>query len=278
MARATSSFPVPVSPKMQTRVSLAATRAICASNFFMAGLEPTNSCFPRRWRSSRFSSSKRVKRKAFSTVTSNLSVESGFSRKSSAPSRVAFTAISILAWPEIKTTGVFTPAFFRRAASRRKFRPDPFRCRHARQERNGTARRAEESGREDARRLNLRPSQYRNGSKSHTAWRARLSGEAALYRQVARYRRKCFALDALGRRKPRAAPAPRKTRIGRLESGHEKVAGANRARRGQRNARLHLGRDGHRERTCRARHSRKVAAPRPSVHHPELRGRSRRAD
>ena len=32
------------------------------------------------------------------------------------------------------------------------------------------------------------------------------------------------------------------------------------------------------ERTCRARHSRKVAAPRPSVHHPELRGRSRRAD
>src|SRR6266566_4728210 len=84
---------------------------------FVAGLEPTNSCFPRRWRSSRFSSSKRVKRKAFSTVTSNLSVESGFSRKSSAPSRVAFTAISILAWPEIKTTGVFTPAFFSSSSS-----------------------------------------------------------------------------------------------------------------------------------------------------------------
>ena len=34
-----------------------------------------------------------------STVSSSLSVESGFSRKSTAPSRVARTAISILAWP-----------------------------------------------------------------------------------------------------------------------------------------------------------------------------------
>ena len=42
---------------------------------------------------------------------------SGFSRKSSAPRRVALTAISILAWPEISTMGVCTPAFF--SSSRR---------------------------------------------------------------------------------------------------------------------------------------------------------------
>ena len=63
-------------------------------------------------RSSRFSSSSRESLRAFSTVTSSLSVESGFSRKSSAPSRVALTAISMLAWPEIRTIGVCMPAFF----------------------------------------------------------------------------------------------------------------------------------------------------------------------
>ena len=37
---------------------------------------------------------------------------SGFSRKSRAPRRVALTAISMLAWPEMKTMGVCTPDFF----------------------------------------------------------------------------------------------------------------------------------------------------------------------
>src|SRR5436189_6056519 len=117
MARATSSLPVPVSPRMQTRVSLAATRSICSSNFFIAGPEPTSSCFPRRCRNSRFSSSSRESRKAFSTVTKSLSVESGFSKKSSAPSFVAFTAISIFACPETMPMGVFSPAFFKSSSS-----------------------------------------------------------------------------------------------------------------------------------------------------------------
>ena len=47
--------------------------------------------------------------RVFSTVINSLSVESGFSRKSIAPSRVARTAISMLAWPETITTGVGTP-------------------------------------------------------------------------------------------------------------------------------------------------------------------------
>ena len=41
-----------------------------------------------------------------STVSSSLSVDSGFSRKSTAPRRVARTAMSIVACPEIMMTGV----------------------------------------------------------------------------------------------------------------------------------------------------------------------------
>ena len=104
-ARAISSLPVPVSPRMQTRVSLAATRSTCAMTRRMASPEWTISCLPTRWRSSRFSSSRRFSLRTLSTVSSSLSVESGFSRKSTAPSRVARTAISILACPEIITTG-----------------------------------------------------------------------------------------------------------------------------------------------------------------------------
>ena len=50
-------------------------------------------------------------------VTRSFSVESGFSRKSTAPSRVARTAVSTLAWPEIITTGVVTPAAFKSSSS-----------------------------------------------------------------------------------------------------------------------------------------------------------------
>ena len=108
---------------MHTRVSLAATRSICAINFFIAGPDPTNSCLPKRWRNSLFSFSSRDRRSAFSTVTRSLSVDRGFSRKSSAPSFVAFTAISIFAWPEIKMIGVFTPAFFKSSSSSSPVRP-----------------------------------------------------------------------------------------------------------------------------------------------------------
>jgi len=41
---------------------------------------------------------------AFFATTSTRSMESGFSRKSKAPSLVALTAASMLPWPEITTT------------------------------------------------------------------------------------------------------------------------------------------------------------------------------
>ena len=97
---------------MQTRVSLAATRSIWAISFFMVSPVQTISCFPRRWRSCRFSDSSRCNLSAFSTVSSSFSVEIGFSRKSSAPRRVARTAISMCACPDIMTTGVVTALRF----------------------------------------------------------------------------------------------------------------------------------------------------------------------
>ena len=50
IVRATSSLPVPVSPRMQTRDSLAATRSSCAITRRMASPFHTISCLPRRWR------------------------------------------------------------------------------------------------------------------------------------------------------------------------------------------------------------------------------------
>jgi len=40
------------------------------------------------------------------TVASSFCIAIGFSRKSSAPMRVASTAVSIVAWPDIITTGI----------------------------------------------------------------------------------------------------------------------------------------------------------------------------
>ncbi len=73
----------------------------------------TISCFPSCCLSCRFSFSRRCKRSALSRVSSNFSVAIGFSRKSTAPSRVARTAISMCACPDIITTGVATPSFLR---------------------------------------------------------------------------------------------------------------------------------------------------------------------
>ena len=50
-------------------------------------------------------------------MTRSRSVESGFSRKSTAPKRVARTAISTLACPEIITTGVVVPVAFKSSSS-----------------------------------------------------------------------------------------------------------------------------------------------------------------
>jgi len=95
---------------MQMRASLAATRSTCAITRCMASPAYTISWLPTRRRRSRFSSSRRFSLSVLSTVSSSLSVESGFSRKSAAPSRVARTAISILACPEIITTGSEIPS------------------------------------------------------------------------------------------------------------------------------------------------------------------------
>ncbi len=121
--RAASSFPVPVSPRMQTRVSLAATRSTCAITRCIASPVQMISCFPSRAFSCWFSCSRRFSLSAFSTVSSSLSVESGFSRKSSAPSRVARTAISMCACPDIITTGAVTPLVFKSSNSASPSRP-----------------------------------------------------------------------------------------------------------------------------------------------------------
>ena len=90
-----------------TRVSLAATRSTFAITLCITADFQTSSCLPARCFSRRFSSSRRDSLTVFSTVTSSFSVDSGFSRKSTAPSRVARTAISMLACPETITTGVW---------------------------------------------------------------------------------------------------------------------------------------------------------------------------
>ena len=121
--RAINSFPVPVSPRMQTRVSLAATCSTCAITSRITALAHTISCLPSRRFNSRFSCSRRETCSACSTVSNSLSVEIGFSRKSDAPSRVAFTAISIVACPDIITTGDATPHFCKSSSSEIPSRP-----------------------------------------------------------------------------------------------------------------------------------------------------------
>ena len=103
--RATSSLPVPVSPRMQTRVRSQPPAPPAPSR--AAWLRPTrrSRACPGGGAGSRFSAPGAPSFSTFSTVSSSLSVESGFSRKSSAPSRVARTAISMCAWPDIITTG-----------------------------------------------------------------------------------------------------------------------------------------------------------------------------
>ena len=72
----------------------------------MTGLSPMSSLAkPVRDRNSLASASARTKRSVFSMTTSKRSVERGFSRKSIAPSLVALTAASTVAWPDIMSTG-----------------------------------------------------------------------------------------------------------------------------------------------------------------------------
>jgi hypothetical protein len=103
---------VPVSPRMHTRDSLAATRSSCAITRLMVSPFHTISCLPSRCRSCWFSLSSLCSLSAFSTVSKSLSDEIGFSRKSRAPNRVALIAISMCACPDIITTGAVTPLRF----------------------------------------------------------------------------------------------------------------------------------------------------------------------
>src|ERR1700722_15646720 len=110
MAWATNSLPVPDSPKMRTRPLVGAIIWICWRSAFMGMLSPTitlfgTSCFL----SSRFSSRSRLASIAFLMRIRVLSIDSGFSRKSYAPSLVARTAVSMVPCPEIMmTSGAFS--------------------------------------------------------------------------------------------------------------------------------------------------------------------------
>ena len=108
---------------MQMRVSLAAMRSSCVITRPIDSLTQTIWCFPTRCRSSRFSASRRRSLSAFSTVSRSLSLVIGFSRKSSAPSFVARTAISMCACPDIITTGVVMPFARRSSSSAKPSRP-----------------------------------------------------------------------------------------------------------------------------------------------------------
>ncbi len=105
-ARATSSLPVPLSPRMRTRAGVGATSLICSRMAWMAAESPTMTRRPRsrsRWTLNSLASERT--RKALRTASTTRSREHGFSRKSKAPSRVASTAVAMVPWPEIMITG-----------------------------------------------------------------------------------------------------------------------------------------------------------------------------
>ena len=105
MVRATSSLPVPFSPVISIQVSAGAATSIFLLNSFVLSEFPSIECFSRVLvRRYLFSSSSRLKFRALLMVKIILSIESGFSTRSKAPSLVALTAVSIVPWPVIMTT------------------------------------------------------------------------------------------------------------------------------------------------------------------------------
>ena len=99
MARATSSFPVPFSPTRRMPASVGATRAIVSARRRIGGEVPSSRPpSPDSSASRRFSSSRRVRRRAFDTASRMRSTAGGFSMKSRAPSLTARTAVSIVPW------------------------------------------------------------------------------------------------------------------------------------------------------------------------------------
>ena len=104
IARATSSLPVPFSPRISTRAFEGATFSIRSITCLTPLLEPTisySACTTARSR--RFSLASSTCCRAFRSVRSTRSVSRGFSRKSYAPCWVASTAVWIVPCPEIIT-------------------------------------------------------------------------------------------------------------------------------------------------------------------------------
>ena len=105
IARATNALPVPLSPKIRTRPLVGAISSICCRTAFMGTLSPRMRCLRSiSANSDAFCASRLRCSRALRTATVTFATESGFSKKSCAPSLVARTALSTLPWPEIITT------------------------------------------------------------------------------------------------------------------------------------------------------------------------------
>lgn len=110
-ARAATSLPVPVSPKSSTSVSASASSASRLRKRATAGECPTTRAAhgSSAWApalSERFSMISRRYSLARRIVSIRRTGSAGFSTKSQAPSRIAFTAMGTSAWPVISTTGI----------------------------------------------------------------------------------------------------------------------------------------------------------------------------
>src|SRR5688500_17960980 len=104
--RAATSLPLPGGPENSTRLPVGATRSIAWRSWVIAAERPSRSAGPpTRARSSSFSRRSRAFSSARSRVTSRRSALNGFSMKSKAPRLMALTAVSMLPWPLIITTG-----------------------------------------------------------------------------------------------------------------------------------------------------------------------------
>ena len=128
--RATTSFPVPGSPVINTLASEGPTRAISSITGFMAGASAIRLGRP-SVRSSRFSASSRWPR--FSAVLSSICVRTmasrrglsqGFWMKSRAPRRMASTATSTVPHAVITTTGTVESSARMRASRSRPSWPE----------------------------------------------------------------------------------------------------------------------------------------------------------
>ena len=105
--RATSSLPVPFSPDMRTRPLVGPALAISSLSERISADSPIISYLPSTFaRRSVFSASSLFFSSAFFTVSESFSSDSGFSIKSYAPWRTAFTAVSMLPCPDITMTSV----------------------------------------------------------------------------------------------------------------------------------------------------------------------------